>query len=94
MEKTFTYYDVNDTEMNYTPTEDELKKAIVYELFYCYFKEKEREMFNTDQICVIKKALKNFTDDNDNWEDLADDFESELKEYFRDDAYEEYKNRG
>ena len=45
-------------------------------------------------MCAIKNALKNLTDDNDNWEDLADDFESELKEYFEDDAYEEYKNRG
>ena len=43
---------------------------------------------------TIKKALKNLTDDNDNWEDLADDFESELKEVFEDVAYEEYKNRG
>lgn len=94
MERTYTYYDVNDTKINYTPSEDELKKAIVDELFYTYFKKEERLKFSVNQMCAIKNALKNLTDDNDNWEKLADDFESELKEYFRDDAYEEYKNRG
>ena len=94
MEKTFTYYDVNDNEITFTPEYDELKDAIVEELFYCYFREEERVLFSVYQICAIKKALKNFTNDNDNWEDLADDFESELKEHFRDDAYEKYKDRG
>ena len=94
MEKTFTYYDVNDNEIKYTPKDDELKKAIVDELFYTYFDEKTRKSFSVNQMCEIKSALKRLTDDNDNWEDLADDFESELKEHFRDDAYEEYKNRG
>jgi hypothetical protein len=99
MERTYTYqfqtrqygdeYDYNEYE--YTVEDSDLKTAIVDELFYTYFKEKE--MFDTNQILVIKKALKNFTDDNDNWEELANDFESELKEYFRDNAYEEYKNR-
>ena len=93
MERTYTYYTVNDDEYEYTVEDNELKDAIVDELFYCYFNENERLFFSADQIVVIKKALKNYTDDNDNWEDLADDFESDLKEVFRDDAYEEYKNR-
>ena len=94
MERTYTYYTVNDDEYEYTAENKKLKTAIIDELFYTYFDKKERALFSANQICVIKKALKNFTDDNDNWEKLADDFESELKEYFRDDAYEKYKDRG
>lgn len=102
MERTYNYefqtrqygdeYDYD--EHKYTVEDDKLKDAIVNELFYTYFKREERLKFSVNQIVAIKNALKNLTDDNDNWEDLADDFESELKEYFRDDAYEEYKNRG
>lgn len=107
MEKTFTYqfetqgyylessdeYEYDYDEYEYTVCGEKLETAIVNELFYCYFNEKERFLFSADQIATIKKALKNLTDDNDNWEALADDFESDLKEVFRDDAYEEYKNR-
>ena len=102
MEKTFTYqfetkqygdeYDYDEYE--YTVDNDELKTAIVDELFYTYFKKEERLKFSVNQMCAIKNALKNLTDDNDNWEDLADDFESELKEHFEDNAYEKYKDRG
>ena len=109
MEKTFKYqfttgcYYLEDSDemeysyedFEYSPLEDDLKDAIVEELFYLYFDKKERELFDTtNQRVAIKKALRKFTDDNDNWEELANDFESELKEYFRDEAYEEYKNRG
>lgn len=97
MEKTFTYQfrtrDYDD-EYEYTVKYDKLKTAIVDELFYTYFSDSEIKLFSTNQVCIIKKALKNLTDDNDNWEDLADDFESELKERFEDDAYEKYKDRG
>lgn len=93
MERTYTYYTVNDDEYEYTAEDNELKDAIVDELFYCYFKKEGNPLFSVYQIVAIKKALKNLTDDNDNWEDLADDFESELKEVFSDVAYEEYKNR-
>jgi hypothetical protein len=108
MEKTFTYqfttkeyyiassdeYECDYDEYEYTACGEELKDAIVDELFYCYFRESERKLFNANQVCIIKKALKSFTKENGNWEELANDFESELKEHFRDDAYEEYKNRG
>ena len=109
MEKTFTYqfekngyyiessdeYECDYDEYEYTACGDELKDAIVEELFYLYFDKKERELFDTtNQRVAIKKALRKFTDDNDNWEELANDFESELEEYFRDEAYEEYKSRG
>lgn len=108
MEKTFTYqfekngyyiesseeYEYDYEEYEYTACGDELKDAIVEELWYTYFNDNERKSFSVNQMCAIKKALKNLTDDNDNWEDLADDFERELKEVFEDVAYEEYKNRG
>jgi hypothetical protein len=102
MERTFTYqfetkqygdeYDYDEYE--YTVDNDELKTAIVDELFYTYFKKEERLKFSVSQMCAIKNALKNLTDDNDNWEELADDFESELKEHFEEKAREEYKYRG
>ena len=101
MERTYNYkfgtkqygdeYDYDEYE--YTACGDELKDAIVEELWYTYFNDNERKSFSISQIVAIKKALKNLTDDNDNWEDLADDFESELKEYFEYVAYEEYTNR-
>ena len=108
MERTYTYkfekngyyiesseeYEYDYEEYEYTACGDELKDAIVEELWYTYFNDNERKSFSVNQMCAIKKALKNLTDDNDNWEDLADDFESELKEVFEDVAYEEYKNRG
>ena len=94
MERTYTYYDVNDREINYTPEDDDLKDAIVEEMFYIYFSDKERNLFNSSQSIAVKKAFRNLTDDNDNWEDLADDFESELKEHFEEKAREEYKYRG
>lgn len=105
MERTFTYqfekkgyylersdeYEYDYDEHEYTVEDDELKDAIVYELFYAYFDREERLKFSADQICVIMNAFKKLTDEKDDWEKLADDFESELKEAFRDDAYVDYK---
>ena len=93
MERTYTYYTINDEEYKYTACGDELKDAIVEDLLYTYFNDNEIKSFSISQIVAIKKALKNLTDDNDNWEQLLEDFEYELKERFRDVAYEEYKNR-
>ena len=108
MEKTFTYefetkgyyisgsdeYEYDYDEYEYTVEDYDLKDAIVDELLDCYFKKEEIILFSADQIFAIRKSLKAYTDDNDNWEQLLEDFEYELKERFRDDAYEEYKERG
>lgn len=102
MEYTFIYkFETNQygdeydyDEFRYTPNEDRLKLAVVDELFFTYFRETERKLFTQEQRIIIKNALKNLTDDNDNWEELIDDYESDLKERFRDDAYEKYKDRG
>lgn len=108
MEKTFTYqfekngyyiessdeYEYDYDEYEYTACGDELKDAIVEELWYTYFNENERRSFSVNQMCAIKNALKRLTTDNDNWEELANDFESELKEHFKNDAYEKYKDKG
>jgi hypothetical protein len=93
MEKTFTYYLEDETKIEYTPHSDDLKDAIVEEIFWCYFNKEERELFNTKQRIAIKKALRNLTDDNDNWETLLKDFEENVKDFFEDKAKENYKYR-
>jgi hypothetical protein len=108
MEKTFTYqvdtnrhyiassdeYEYDSYELEYTVEDDDLKDAIVDILFDTYFSKEDANSFTLNQHIAVKKALKNFTDDNDNWENLAKDFEKELKEYFEEDALAEYKYRG
>lgn len=108
MERTFTYefetgayylensdeYEYDCVEFEYTVYDNDIKNAIIDILFDCYFSDKEQKLFNTNQRVIIKKALKIFTDDNDNWEKLAEGLKDDLMEYFEDDAYSEYKNRG
>jgi hypothetical protein len=98
MEKTFKYqittaehyvassdeYEYDYVEYEYTAEDEELKDAIVDILFDAYFTEKELKSFNTAQRIAIKKVLRNFTDDNRNWEQLAEMFEEDLKCYFED----------
>ena len=106
MEKTFTYqfetkgyyiassdeYEYDYDEYEYTPKDDALYYAIIECVYETYFDKIAKENdWNIETKRAIKKGLYTYTEDNDNWEDLANDFESELKEYFRDDAYEEYK---
>lgn len=108
MERTYTYkfetreyylassdeYEYDYDEYEYTPEDDELYSAIIECVYEAYFEKISKEKkWDNETKRAIKKGLFTYTEDNDNWEDLADDFESELKEYFRDDAYEEYKNR-
>lgn len=108
MERTYTYkfetreyylassdeYEYDYDEYEYTPEDDELCSAIIECVYETYFEKIAKEnKWDNGTKRAIKKGLFTYTEDNDNWEDLADDFESELKEYFRDDAYEEYKNR-
>lgn len=100
MIKTFTYkietkryyipssdeYESDYIERKYTPDDNELKDAIIEEVFYTYLSKKERNSFSDEQTRLIKSVLRRFTEDNDNWDKLADDFESELQEAFEQDA--------
>lgn len=100
MKKIFKYTMVNEVgevcgsmeeygeEFEYEPSEEELKKAIVNVVFNCYFSREIRSGFSKAQIVEIKKILKEFIENNDNWEGLCDDFEEELKDYFEDKAFE------
>ena len=76
-------------DFTYEPDEKDLKGAVVDLLYETYFKE---EGFNGNQRLAIKEALKNFTDDNNNWEELYEYFEDELKEMFEDEAMESENN--
>jgi hypothetical protein len=97
MERTYTYQfgdEYGYEDYDYTVYDYELKEAIACELYFSYFSKEERLSFGANQVLAIKNALVKLTNDNDNWEDLAENFESELKEYFEDNAYEEYKDKG
>lgn len=105
MKKTFTYqfqtdcfyiessdeYDYEYDEYIYTVEDNDLKDAIIDELFYTYFMKKGKNYFSENETCLIMNALKNFIDDYDIWEDLADDFENELKADLENKAFEEYR---
>lgn len=73
-------------EFEYQPEEESLKKEVVDILFNRYFTKKDINSFSENQIICIKNALKDFTDENNNWEQLYDDFEDKLEDAFRDEA--------
>ena len=86
MEKTFTYHDINDDEFVYIADNEELLDVVVdfvYEVHFGADKSLEVE--------PIKKGIKSFIEENDLLDKLVDDYESDLKDYFRDIAYDEYK---
>ena len=78
-------------EFEYEPSEEELKRELVDLLYYEYFSKEDIDGFTENQEEAIKKALKNFTDDNDNWEDLYDAYEESLMSIFEEDALEQFK---
>jgi hypothetical protein len=81
-------------DFEYSPLEDDLQDAIVEEVYYDYFIGKNRQMFTDTQRFEIKRSIKNLIDDIDGWQKVANLYEEELKEVFKDEAYEEYKSRG
>lgn len=107
MEKTFTYefetrgyflensdeYEYDYDKYEYAPEYDALFYAIIECVYDTYFGKIEKEnKWDYSTIRAIKKGLWTYTEDNNNIKQLANDFESELKEYFKEDAYQEYKN--
>lgn len=72
----------------YEVDEEDIKDVLVDMLFETYFTEDEQMSFNTLQISTIKDMIRNFTNDNGNWEQLYNDFEDELKDYFEEEALE------
>ena len=108
MKKTFTYkfetkanylessdeYDYDYEEFDYTVTNGELVYGVASCVFDQYFRCKS-EASDYDSFCrSVMIGLREFIENIDNLEQLVEVYESELKEYFEDDAYEEYKNRG
>lgn len=77
-------------EIYYEPDEERMQDEVVDLLFDFYFKENKHK-FNIEQTIIIKEALKTFTDDNKNWDDLYDDFEDELKDIFEQEAFDNYE---
>lgn len=78
-------------EYEFYPGDEELKDAIVEIMLDTYFSFEDWKSFNSNQKRAIEKAFRNLNNDNDNWEQLAQDFKDELKEYFEEQAREEMK---
>ena len=92
MEKTFTYY--FSEKFYYKVCRDDLVEALADCLYDAYYREKSELCDMADFPYVVIRGLKNLMDELDLVDELSDKFESELKEYFRDNAYEEYKKGG
>jgi hypothetical protein len=108
MEKTFMYqfetkanylessdeYEYDYEEYGYTVTNGELVYGVAHCVFDQYFRGKSEASDYANFGSAVIVGLREFIKDIDNLEQLVEVYESELKEYFEDDAYEEYKNRG
>jgi hypothetical protein len=72
--------------------ENEILNALPYIIYDMYFDGKEMRDFQSFFSQAIK-GLKDFIRDNDYMlMQLAEDYEEQLKDYFREEAYYEYKN--
>jgi hypothetical protein len=84
-------YEEFGEDFEYEPEEEDLQEAVIDLLFDFYFKKEVIDTFSVTQVIAIKKALKNFTDDNDNWEEMYRDFKDDLKSMFEQEAFEMYE---
>lgn len=82
-------YDYND--YDYTANDKELLDAVVDLVFDNYYKGKHELSLNIGYVVEVKRGLRAFIFNSDNLETLVDQYEDELKDYFEDFAYEEYK---
>ena len=90
MEKTFYYVDeYQEKEFEYTVYENKLLDAVVDLVFEDYF-TKSILYGNCDYGKAVRKGIEDFITTYDLLEQLVEDYEYELKEYFEEDAFEEY----
>ena len=69
----------------YEPTEKDLKEETINAVCDAYFEDLMRTLTVSERI-KLKSGLKMFTDDNNNWELLFNDFEEVLHEAFEKEA--------
>ena len=105
MSKKFIYTDVNERvylegtdeyedfgeDFEYIVEDEELLKKIVNIVYRDYFSDLGIED-RPDYVAAVKRGLKDFIEDNNNLDELADDYEDELRDLFMDDAFSTYKN--
>lgn len=102
MSKTFTYtkitqkvylantdeYEEFGDDFDYTVDDEDLLDAIVDFVFSDYFKDTELVDYS-DYERTVKNGLKEFINDNDILDQLVENYEDELYDYFRDEAFED-----
>ena len=72
-------------EFEYEVEDDELLDAVVDLVYEDYFMKTELAD-RCDYAVAVKRGLKKFIEDNDNLDELVEDYEDELKEYFEEEA--------
>ena len=92
MAKTFTYYDVEDNEIHYTPEDNELLDAVVLFVFDDYFKQIKNKG-DIESYGIVKQGIRKFIDYNELLNFLVEDYESDLRDYFEVDARESEKHK-
>jgi hypothetical protein len=100
MEKTFTYGiivkdygdEVDTRESYYTVGNDQLLDAIIDLVYEDDFYDSDNELcWNVDYIVMVKQGIKKFIEDNELLSDLVDGYIDELKDYFEEEAKEQYR---
>lgn len=99
MSKTFRYFkktgEIRDRDcewdgdegywFEYEVEDDELLEAVVDLVYEDYFMKTELAD-RCDYAVAVKSGLKKFIEDNDNLDELVEDYEEELKDYFEEEA--------
>lgn len=80
-------------EFDYEVEDSDLLDEVVNLVFNEYFTNTELNDF-AKYWGAVKDGLRQFIKDNDNLDELVEYYVDELKEYFREDAYDEYKDGG
>ena len=82
----FKYYYINGEYFYYTPEELDLQHELTKIILSDYFGELEKEL-TSEQIAKLSAGILNFTEDNDNWQKLYEDYEDRLHSAFSERAF-------
>lgn len=93
MAKTFSYLDTNDKEVDYEVEDREIRVGIATLIYLDFFSDKKLVDYASFSEQVIE-SLVDFIDSKGLLDTLTKEYEFELKEYFREDAFEYDKQRG
>lgn len=87
------YTDSNECDgedFEYEVSSDKLLKAVSELLFYDYFSDDKGVCASKELTEQVKRKLKDLVDENDLLDGFVETYENELKEYFEEEAFENY----